>query len=1127
MGWGSFVRAVYGIWRMMARRSLANWRLALTLALGVLVAATLLASAPIYARAMADLGLTFTIRDRLLVAPSTQVLSRDVPVAAEDGRGLQQAVGGRADERTGWFTAARERVLIGPRFFIATEGQPPAPRAPIAATEYISSVEGHIRIVDGRLPQPRTEADGRRVIELAVSQRSLQQGGLRVGERVSLAEWFDDCAREIPREDRPPPPPCTPKTTIRFTFPAEIVGVVEPLDPEDLFWVTGAKGLFEPYTLLQELGPVLPALTDEDTFFNGIGGVLPEYRATMQWNYFADPEKLTRANYQRARDEILALREDVRPLDTFAYSPLEGVLSGFQRELSFQQAPLLILLLQIAGIALFYVGVIAAMVVERQADEIALLRSRGAGRWQVAGVYLLEGLTLGIPVTLIAPLLAVLGTAALGLTPTFRRVTDGDLLPVRLSPEAFGLAAAGAGLSLVMLIGPAFIAAGLTGVTARRRRPDAPPLLHRYYLDMAVVALTAVLLWELNERGSVFTPSSTGGVSSDPLLLISPALITLAASALVLRFAPMVLRLALFLVGGVAGTPVVMGLWQMVRNPGQYTRLTLLLMMAVAVGTFAASYASTSERSFRDRASYESGVDVRAGLVDILGGTRETAESFASIPGVQRAALAIRGRVTPATPGSGRQEISVLAVDPDAAAEMLWFRDDLAPESLKDLMAHVRGPAPRGKPLPDGATAISLWANPTEPRESTTMWVRVRDSQGVTRMFELGKLEFSGWRQLRAELFGGLGAQLTPPLTLVSVVLSEPSNVNAIRPSPLYLDDITAEGAAGGAVVLDDFEGSLAWDAALSRTQSRGAQIQDELRAVNEQAHGGSFSARFTFRPGITTGLRGIYVRDPNIPLPVVVNPEFLSVAGGAIGQTVMLEAGEAQIPVVIRGVTRLFPTVGGGVPLMIANRDQYSAWISVFHDLAAGRPNEVWLQLQPEADRAATLKAVLASPARPQGIVDREAVLRSVNANPLIAAGGSGILLAAFVAVFVLVAVALLVTLIASVQRRRTEFAVLRAMGVSRGQVFRLLAFEYALVAVLGLGAGVYVGLIVGRRMLSFLDVTESGDPVVPPFILQTNWLMVGLAILAVCLTFLTGMALSAGAVRRQAPGQALRQTE
>jgi ABC-type antimicrobial peptide transport system permease subunit len=239
------------------------------------------------------------------------------------------------------------------------------------------------------------------------------------------------------------------------------------------------------------------------------------------------------------------------------------------------------------------------------------------------------------------------------------------------------------------------------------------------------------------------------------------------------------------------------------------------------------------------------------------------------------------------------------------------------------------------------------------------------------------------------------------------------------------------------------------------------------------------------------------------------------------------VESGEVLIPVVVRGVARLFPTIPGGVPFMLVNRDQYLPWVATFHDSALSRPNEAWYTLRPDADRAAVLRALAASSLRVRGVIDREQVLRSVNANPLIAAGGSGILVGAFVAVFVLVAVALLVTLVASVQRRRTEFAVMRAMGVSRGQVFRLLALEYALVAVLGIVVGVFLGRLVGRQMLSFLEVTEGGDPVVPPFILQTNWAMVAAAGTAIVLTFLAGMALSAGAVRRQPPGQALRQTE
>ncbi|MFN8559211.1 MAG: FtsX-like permease family protein [Dehalococcoidia bacterium] len=517
----------------------ANWRLTAVLALGVLVAATLLAAAPIYARAMADLGVTFAIRDRLRTAPTTHVTLRSTAIASTEGRQAQEAVATRTEERIGWFAGARERTARGPRLTVSPEGQAPEPRAPLAVLHTYSNAAANARVLDGHLPQRQPDAAEGRVLELALSPRAAEAGGLKLGDRLTLTERFDDCEREIPLEGRPPPPPCTPRVTAGLTIPARLVGLIEPVDPESPFWVGGPAPLFDPARFLQEFGPLLPALVAEDEFFSGFGGRLPEYRAEVTLNVFADAERLTRTNFRRAREDIVALRDDLRAVGGFAYSPLENTLADFDRELSFQQTPLLLLLLQIAAIALFYVAVIATMVVERQAGEIALLRSRGASRLQIGGVYLLEGLTVGVPVTVLAPPLAALTTALLGLTPAFRRASDGGLLPVRLEPPAFALAGLGAGLSLVMLAGPAFFAARMTGVASRRQaaRPG-PSFLRRYYLDLVMVALAALLLWELNERGSVFVPSATGGVSSDPLLLVSPALLTLGAAAVTLRLYP-------------------------------------------------------------------------------------------------------------------------------------------------------------------------------------------------------------------------------------------------------------------------------------------------------------------------------------------------------------------------------------------------------------------------------------------------------------------------------------------------------------------------------------------------------------------------------------------------------------
>jgi ABC-type lipoprotein export system ATPase subunit len=73
--------------------------------------------------------------------------------------------------------------------------------------------------------------------------------------------------------------------------------------------------------------------------------------------------------------------------------------------------------------------------------------------------------------------------------------------------------------------------------------------------------------------------------------------------------------------------------------------------------------------------------------------------------------------------------------------------------------------------------------------------------------------------------------------------------------------------------------------------------------------------------------------------------------------------------------------------------------------------------------------------------------------------------------------------------QRRALEFAILRTLGFSRGQVFSLVAFEHLFVIVTGMGLGTVVGLQVGRMMMEFLSTDENGRQVLPPFILGVAW--------------------------------------
>src|SRR5207244_3550794 len=79
---------------------------------------------------------------------------------------------------------------------------------------------------------------------------------------------------------------------------------------------------------------------------------------------------------------------------------------------------------------------------------------------------------------------------------------------------------------------------------------------------------------------------------------------------------------------------------------------------------------------------------------------------------------------------------------------------------------------------------------------------------------------------------------------------------------------------------------------------------------------------------------------------------------------------------------------------------------------------------------------------------------------------------------------------------------------------VLRMLALEYATVSLVGIALGAILGRVVGQQMLSFLEVTETGAKVEPGFILQTEWLPLGLAVAIVAAVFTVVLALATRAV-------------
>jgi hypothetical protein len=412
-----------------------------------------------------------------------------------------------------------------------------------------------------------------------------------------------------------------------------------------------------------------------------------------------------------------------------------------------------------------------------------------------------------------------------------------------------------------------------------------------------------------------------------------------------------------------------------------------------------------------------------------------------------------------------------------------------------------------------------MWVNTTVARVDVTLWARLRGADGIYRLYDFGKLDQAGWREMTADISGGT-QPLPLPGAIVGMVMTEPPNRFNSFDNPLLFDDLRAASPAGD-VMLDDFEQGARW-APLPTLETATDTFEIATTAQN-----GDGAGQFNFRLGVQNERRAIYVLDPIVPLSAVASQSFLDSTGIPIGGTGNLRQGNLLVPIRIVASYDLFPTLPSATgPTVVLNRDQLFSWVNAFASSGTPPldPNEAWFTLDTAANPEAVIDELRASPWRMAGFTDRRSELDRIARNPLLTAGGAGILVVSFAGVLLLIGAAFLLSLWTAVQRRRTEFAVLRAMGFSRGQLLRLLTLEYAVVAGVGVTVGAWLGLVVGRRMLSFLNVTESGTRVEPEFILQTDWEMVAGGGAIVGAIFVLALLLAVRVLARTNDAQALR---
>ncbi|MCL4541539.1 MAG: ABC transporter permease [Chloroflexi bacterium] len=671
---------------MVMERSRANARLVLSTILGLIITVTLVAAVPLYADGVSEKLLHEQLLQQTNKAqPPASFLFHWVfnnnapnssPSAANPPPPLSQywSVNNYLEQNTPSTIGLplQEGVRYGAtdKLPVYALGQQSGAQGNqfknYLAIGFLSNLQRHIVITQGKYPDKVFDSQGN--IEGLMTQAGAEKLLVNVGEVITFANQGSYQARPIK---------------------VRIVGLWRPRNPNAAYWFY-RPDTFDSYVVVPQ-----------DNFFNGVLKVNPYAEYEYYWFFVFNQADIHSTNVQQIISGSQQLRATATSLlsgVTLDISPVK-VLEQFVTDSYFLKILLFALSVPTLAIVLYYILLASTMLIDRQRNEIAVLKSRGASNIQVLGIYVTEGGIFGVIALILGPLLGALVAQFIGFTYTFLVFVDRGLLPVQISGSTYHYALIAVGLSFLALILPAAGAARYTIISykAEVARTTRKPLWQRFFLDFVALAVAIYGYNLLKQNGSLIVINQNGNAVQNPILLLVPAFFMFALALVGMRIFPIVTELLAKVSSRFAPLWILLALRQISRTPTQYTRLVLLVTLTMSLGIFSASMAQTLDQNIRDHVMYENGADLsflERGEYDELHQVwnMEPIQRYQGLKGVIGATRILTQKATVSTGGgSASGQVKLVAIDPYTYGSYGWYRSDLnAPLTEGQILAKLR-----------------------------------------------------------------------------------------------------------------------------------------------------------------------------------------------------------------------------------------------------------------------------------------------------------------------------------------------------------------------------------------------------------------------------------------------------
>ena len=817
-------------------------------------------------------------------------------------------------------------------------------------------------------------------------------------------------------------------------------------------------------------------------------------------------------------------------------------LEMFDSNLSTAAIPMKTILILISVVIIFFVFSLVSLIVEDQKEEITFLSSRGASLRQIYIIFNLEFLVMAIIVAILGPYVAFFTIKASSFLPWLSEMLNDSNVYVGITSTSFLFSGLGGLVSLSAVVIPTFFFLRSKLKISSVDEREEPNFIQKYYLDMWFLLLALLLMWQISQSQSVFVQNLIGESIIANIILLMPSFILLGAGIVLLRIFPLLIRgLSIFLslsyISNFIPSWIVLSLWHIGRSSNTYSRMSLLIILAAALGMFTSSFKATLDRSIEDTVSYRVGSEFRIdGLQIPWNGDSKNINSLQFNDNVIQAHRSSE-RVKASILGPS---FSLLSIDSSKLTDdSIFWRDDFT-DSVSSISSKINPVEYEPVKLHEEADLVGIQLRLIlEPSRvsnyhgaggSPHLIIAAKLSDANSRFYTayfnatdcaiemMANIEFfrsndDYWcdviTPVKPELLNpyirtgrwfGITKKDDPrnapfipeyPVSLHSIFITSPSK--ALEPGAIDFHKISSikgtveMGIPKPEKTLSEYYFNDEWNVLNTSSQS----LSDNLIFTKDTKE----FLRFQWTNGDTRQLRGFSKYDSDKPIEVIVSDSFLENIDAKIGDVVTVTIMASEFSIKIIDTINYFPTLYPDTePFVIAELADVINGANIRKKQGDNQANEIWVINQNNiTDKNLILNNVvgeLKNKEIPYGsIFSNEKSLEGQKIDPLVFAGWQTLLLISFGAVTLVSVVGFLIHSRVSFKKRNLEFATLKSIGISRIQIIILIAIEQILVIGLALALGIILGSRLSSTVMPYLISPESSNSLVPPMINSVEW--------------------------------------